>query len=66
VRGGDLVFFGPGRFWQKATERRIVHEGIALTPDWMIHASAQGVYVSPLFDPERRASFSWGRRMPGS
>jgi cell wall-associated NlpC family hydrolase len=66
VRGGDLLFFGPGRFWQKATERRIVHEGIALTPDWMIHASAQGVYVSPLFDPWRRAEFSWARRMPGS
>jgi cell wall-associated NlpC family hydrolase len=66
VRGGDLLFFGPGRFWQRATERRIVHEGIALTPDWMIHASAQGVYVSPLFEPWRRAEFSWGRRLPGS
>jgi cell wall-associated NlpC family hydrolase len=64
VRPGDLVFFGAGRFWQKATERRIVHEGIALSPDWMIHASAQGVYVSPLrLDPWRAKRFSWARRV---
>jgi hypothetical protein len=37
--------------------------GIALSPDWMIHASAQGVYVSPLFDEWRRARFSWARRL---
>jgi cell wall-associated NlpC family hydrolase len=64
VRPADLVFFGPGRFWQKATERRIVHEGIALSPDWMIHASDQGVYVSPLrLDPWRAKRFSWARRV---
>ena len=63
VRPGDLLFFGPGRFWQKATERRIVHEGIALSADWMIHASDQGVYVSPLFDPSRARRFSWARRV---
>jgi cell wall-associated NlpC family hydrolase len=64
VAPADLVFFGPGRFWQKATERRIVHEGIALSPDWMIHASAQGVYVSPLrLDPWRAKRFSWARRV---
>jgi cell wall-associated NlpC family hydrolase len=64
VQPADLVFFGPGRFWQKATERRIVHEGIALSPDWMIHASAQGVYVSPLrLDPWRAKRFSWARRV---
>jgi cell wall-associated NlpC family hydrolase len=64
VRGGDLVFFGPGRFWMKATEKRIVHEGIALSPDWMVHASAQGVYVSPLrLDPWRAKRFSWARRV---
>jgi cell wall-associated NlpC family hydrolase len=63
VRPADLVFFGPGRFWQKATERRIVHEGIALSSDWMIHASDQGVYVSPLFDPWRAKRFSWARRV---
>ena len=64
VRPADLVFFGPRRFWQKATERRIVHEGIALSPDWMIHSSAQGVYVSPLrLDPWRAKRFSWARRV---
>jgi cell wall-associated NlpC family hydrolase len=64
VRGGDLVFFGYARFWMKATPTRIVHEGIALSPDWMIHASAQGVYVSPLRgDPWRAQRFSWARRV---
>src|SRR3954447_3489832 len=64
VAPADLVFFGPGRFWQKATEKRIVHEGIALSPDWMIHSSAQGVYVSPLrLDPWRAGRFSWARRV---
>jgi cell wall-associated NlpC family hydrolase len=63
IRPGDLLFFGPGRFWQKATERRIVHEGIALSADFMIHSSSQGVYVSPLFDEWRRAEFSWARRV---
>jgi cell wall-associated NlpC family hydrolase len=64
VHPADLVFFGPGRFWQKATERRIVHEGIALSPDWMIHSSDQGVYVSPLrLDPWRAKRFSWARRV---
>lgn len=64
VRGGDLVFFGAARFWMKATERRIVHEGIALSPDWMVHSSAQGVYVSPLrLDPWRAKRFSWARRV---
>jgi cell wall-associated NlpC family hydrolase len=64
VQPADLVFFGPGRFWQRATERRIVHEGIALSPDWMIHSSAQGVYVSPLrLDPWRAKRFSWARRV---
>ena len=63
VRPADLLFFGPGRFWQRATERRIVHEGIALSSEWMIHSSAQGVYVSPLFDASRAREFSWARRV---
>jgi len=63
IAPGDLLFFGPGRFWQKATEQRIVHEGIALSKDFMIHASGQGVYVSPLFDPWRAKEFSWARRI---
>jgi cell wall-associated NlpC family hydrolase len=63
VQPADLLFFGPGRFWQKATERRIVHEGIALSSEWMIHSSDQGVFVSPLFDPSRAKRFSWARRV---
>lgn len=63
VQPADLLFFGPGRFWQRATERRIVHEGIALSNEWMIHSSAQGVYVSPLFDAWRAREFSWARRV---
>jgi cell wall-associated NlpC family hydrolase len=64
VAPGDLVFFGAARFWQKATETRIVHEGIALSPDWMIHSSGQGVYVSELrLDPWRAKRFSWARRV---
>ncbi|HEV7751746.1 MAG TPA: NlpC/P60 family protein [Baekduia sp.] len=63
VHPADLLFFGPGRFWQKATERRITHEGIALSADFMIHASAQGVYVSPLFEAWRAKRFSWARRV---
>jgi cell wall-associated NlpC family hydrolase len=64
VRGGDLVFFGHARFWMRATPTRIVHEGIALSPDWMIHSSGQGVYLSPLrLDPWRAGRFSWARRV---
>jgi cell wall-associated NlpC family hydrolase len=64
VHPADLVFFGPGRFWQRVTERRIVHEGIALDPDWMIHSSGQGVYVSQLrLDPWRARRFSFARRV---
>ena len=63
VHPGDLLFFGPGRIWQKVTEKRIVHEGIALSGDWMIHSSVQGVYVSPLFESWRAREFSWARRV---
>jgi cell wall-associated NlpC family hydrolase len=63
VHPGDLLFFGPGRIWQRATEKRIVHEGIALSNEWMIHASTQGVFVSPLFESWRAHEFSWARRI---
>jgi cell wall-associated NlpC family hydrolase len=63
VQPGDLLFFGPGRFWQKATERRIVHEGIALSRDWAIHSSAQGVYVLPLGEGWLHDEFVWARRV---
>src|SRR3954451_13433086 len=63
VRPADLLFFGPGRFWQKATEARIVHEGIALSPTFAIHSSAQGVYVLPLDSGWLHDEFVWARRV---
>ena len=63
VRPGDLLFFGPGKRWQKATESRIVHEGIALSPDFAIHSSGQGVYVAPLDRGWLHDEFSWARRV---
>ncbi len=63
VRPGDLLFFGPASFGSKATERSIVHVGIALSEHWMIHSSAQGVYVSSLDDGWRRDEFAWARRV---
>jgi hypothetical protein len=62
VRPGDLLFFGRAHFNSKATERSIVHVGIALSPHWMIHSSGQGVYVSSLDDDWRRDEFAWARR----
>jgi cell wall-associated NlpC family hydrolase len=64
VRPADLVFFGPGKFWQKATEKRIVHEGIALSSTWAINSSGQGVYVVPLTAGAWPGNeFSWARRV---
>jgi cell wall-associated NlpC family hydrolase len=62
VRPGDLLFFGSAHFNSKATERSIVHVGIALSEHWMIHSSGQGVYVSSLDDEWRRDEFAWARR----
>ena len=65
VAPGDLVFFGRGRFWQRATEKRITHMGLALSPDFMIHSSSSygGVSGAPLFTPARAREFSWARRL---
>lgn len=61
VRPADLVFFGRAGFRSRATEHSITHVGIALSPEFMIHSSSQGVYVSPL--GERMRSLSWARRL---
>ena len=53
VKGADLLFFGTP----------VDHMGIALSNEWMIHSSDQGVYVTPLFEDWRRASFRWARRV---
>lgn len=65
VAPADLLFFGRGRFWQKATEKRIDHMGIALSDGFMIHSSSSygGVSVAPLFTPQRARQFSWARRL---
>jgi cell wall-associated NlpC family hydrolase len=63
IRPGDLVFFGRASFNAKATEAGVDHVGIALSEQWMIHASAQGVYVSSLDEDWRRERFTWARRV---
>jgi cell wall-associated NlpC family hydrolase len=63
IAPGDLLFFGSASFRGRATESSIVHVGIALSPDFMIHSSDQGVYVAPLFEDWRRHEFAWARRV---
>lgn len=63
ARPGDLLFFGSAGFGSKATEAGVDHVGIALSAHWMIHASAQGVYVSSLDEEWRQDRFTWARRV---
>ena len=37
--------------------------GIAMSKDFMIHSSSQGVYVAPLLEDWRRSEFAWARRV---
>jgi cell wall-associated NlpC family hydrolase len=60
---GDLLFFGHAHFDGRATEKNIVHEGIYLGDNWVIHSSSQGVYVLPLQGSWLGNSFAWGRRV---
>ena len=60
---GDLLFFGSAHFNSKPTERNIVHEGVYLGDNWVIHSSGQGVYVLPLTGSWLGSSFAWGRRV---
>ncbi len=60
---GDLLFFGSAHFDSKATERNVIHEGIYLGGNWVIHSSGQGVYVLPLSGSWLGSSFAWGRRV---
>ena len=62
VQGGDLLFFGSAHFNAKATEANVIHEGIALSSEWAIHSSGQGVYVLPLTSGWLVESFTWARR----
>jgi cell wall-associated NlpC family hydrolase len=54
IEPADLVFFYPPG---------IGHVGIAMSRDFMIHSSSQGVYVAPLFESWRRGDFAWARRV---
>jgi cell wall-associated NlpC family hydrolase len=65
LQPGDLLFFGSAHFNSKATESNVIHEGIYLGDDWVIHSSGQGVYVLPLSGSWLGSSFAWGRRVIG-
>ena len=60
---GDLLFFGSAHFNSKATESNVIHEGVYLGDNWVIHSSGQGVYVLPLSGSWLGSSFAWGRRV---
>lgn len=63
VQPGDLLFFGSAHFNSRATEANVIHEGIALSDQWAIHSSDQGVYVLPLSSGWLAESFTWARRL---
>jgi cell wall-associated NlpC family hydrolase len=63
VQPADLLFFGSAHFNSKATEANVIHEGIALSGEWAIHSSSQGVYVLPLQSGWLASSFAWARRV---
>jgi cell wall-associated NlpC family hydrolase len=63
VQPADLLFFGSAKFRSRATERNVIHEGIALSRDFAIHSSDQGVYVLPLYEGWLHDQFTWARRV---
>jgi len=63
VQGADLLFFGNARFNATATEANVIHEGIALSNEWAINSSGQGVYVLPLNSGWLAGGFVWARRV---
>jgi cell wall-associated NlpC family hydrolase len=63
VQPGDLLFFGSAHFNSTATESNVIHEGIALSGQWAIHSSDQGVYVMPLSSGWLAESLTWARRV---
>jgi cell wall-associated NlpC family hydrolase len=63
LRPGDLLFFGSAKFNSTATEANVIHEGIYLGDNWVIHSSDQGVYVLPLKGSWLGDQFAWGRRV---
>ncbi len=63
VQGGDLLFFGTAHFTSRATEANVIHEAIALSSEWAINSSGQGVEVQPLTSGWLAESFTWARRV---
>ena len=63
LRPGDLLFFGTAHFTSRATEQNVIHTGIYLGDNWVIHSSGQGVYVEPLEGSWLGDEFAWGRRV---
>jgi hypothetical protein len=63
VAPGDLLFFGTAAFSGPATEASITHSAIALSSQWAIQSSSQGVNVAPLTSGWLQTSFAWGRRI---
>jgi len=63
IHPGDLLFFGSARFGARATEASVIHTGIAMSGQFMINSSDEGVTIAPLFEDWRRHEFSWARRV---
>jgi cell wall-associated NlpC family hydrolase len=63
LRPGDVLFFGSAHFNSAATEANVIHAGIYLGDNWVIHSSGQGVYVLPLRGSWLGDQFAWGRRV---
>lgn len=63
LRPGDLLFFGSAHFNSTASEANVIHAGIYLGDNWVIHSSGQGVYVLPLRGSWLGDQFAWGRRV---
>jgi cell wall-associated NlpC family hydrolase len=63
LKPGDILFFGTAHSNSRATEQNVIHTGIYLGDNWVIHSSGQGVYVEPLKGSWLGDSFAWGRRV---
>ena len=68
IQPGDLLFFGErgtadAQFNMAATKKNIHHSGIAMSRDFGISATYQGVDVQPIFDQWFYDDFAWGRRI---
>src|SRR4051794_14279679 len=68
IQPGDLLFFGErgtadAQFRMKSSPKNIHHSGIAMSRDFGISATYQGVDVQPIFDEWFYDDFAWGRRL---